>query len=624
MKAKNRNLIAAAGFILSLSIVLVSSVTSDAAIKETEITGIEVLDNAIQIKADAPITYKLYRPEDPFRVTVDIEGARLGKFADKIFPDRAGVSEIEPVQILKPATVARLNILLQSPATITPEVRDTVLVLAINSDGKPGPGDAQESKITADGVAGAADDETGISEAELAAGGDDEDDGPDAAVVSHHDEVSKAQTAAKPACQGEVKKQPVSFDVQDADLAAIIGILNYDMTGCNIVINPDDVRGKKITMKLLNVPWDQALDIILKTFSLEKIVEGNVIRVVSKDTFSKEQEATAARERANIEAKVFLVNNANVDKIKDAIVNAKIVAKENISTDPRTRSIIVRDVPSSLAEVQKLITTLDKPTPQVLIEARMVEVSKNYDYELGVEWGGYWTPTATKSAFNLVGSTSAGATGINGSQAVTTVPTGSGTTPYFPTLVNLATSGSPTGAFTLGYLNPARTLGLDLRISALESSGRGRIISNPKVMTVDNQQAVIKQGEKIPYQANSANSGPSIQFIDADLSLTVTPHVGPDKSILLDIHITKDAADFAQAVNGTPSISTNEATTQVLITNGATVVMGGILTSTEQQNEDNVPGISKVPLLGALFKHNLKTVTSDELLIFITPTVIEQ
>src|SRR5208283_4892651 len=183
---------------------------------------------------------------------------------------------------------------------------------------------------------------------------------------------------------------------------------------------------------------------------------------------------------------------------------------------------------------------------------------------------------ATKSAFNMVGSTSAGATGINGAQAVTTVPSGTGgTTPYLPTLVSAPTSGAPTGAFTLGYLNAARTLGLDLRISALESSGKGRIISNPKVMTVDNEQAVIKQGQKIPYSTVS-NAGTQVQFIDAALSLTVTPHVGPDKSILLNIQVSKDAADFAQTSQGLPSITTNEASTQVLMKDGETVVMGGI------------------------------------------------
>lgn len=710
MKIKNRKFIAAGGFILSLPIVLLSYVTSYAAIKEPEITAIEMLDNAIQIKADAPISYKLFRPEDPFSVTVDIEGARLGKFVDKMFPDRAGVTEIEPVQILKPATVARLNILLQSPATITPDLKDTVLVLTISGDVKPVSGEAKESEITDAGmVAGASDDGTDTSEsdpaaaeeivgllfnktaagAELVLKGDgampepevmkledrviidipgisaneplprniaapvkdisfknekeklrviiDFDAGAKASVATLDDELvvditsrgipgGKAETAVKTPCQGEVKKQPVSFDMQDADLAAIIAILNYDMTGCNIVINPDDVRGKKITMKLSNVPWEQALDIVLKTFSLEKIVEGNVIRIVTKDTFKKEQEAAvASKEMVPMETKVFLVNYANVDKVKESIDKAKLLtSRGNLSTDARTRSVIVKDVPSSLEEVQNLITTLDKPTPQVLIEARMVEVSKNYTNQLGVEWGGYWSPTATKSAFNLVGSTSSGATGINGSNVVTSTPTGSGsTTPYFPTLVSLPTAGAPTGAFTLGYLNPARTFGLDLRISALESTGKGRIVSSPKIMTLDNEKAVIKQGRKIPYSTVS-NAGTQVQFIDAALGLTVTPQIGPDKTILLTIDATNDQADFSNTSEGLPSITTNEASTQVLIKDGATIVLGGILTSTEQNNEGSVPGISKIPFLGALFKNSDKTMTSDELLIFITPRIVEQ
>src|SRR5208283_1313301 len=329
MKIKNRNFIAPLCFVLLLLIAPVSSITSYAAIKEAEITGIEVLDNAIQIKADAPIKYELYRPDDPFRVTVDLKGARLGKFVDKIFPDRAGVTEIEPVQILKPATAARFNILLQFPANITPELKDTVLVLSMNGDRKS----AAEIKESA------ADDETGISETDPAAVEDDKDDGPDADAASQNGAVRKAQTTGNTPCLGDVKKQPVSFDVQDADLSAIIGILNYDMTGCNIIINPDDVKGKKITMKLLNVPWEQALDIILKTFGLETIVDGNVIRVVTKNTFQEEHKNSEAQELLNIQPKVFPVNNANVDKVKDAIVNANIVAKENISTDPRTRSI---------------------------------------------------------------------------------------------------------------------------------------------------------------------------------------------------------------------------------------------------------------------------------------------
>jgi type IV pilus assembly protein PilQ len=448
----------------------------------------------------------------------------------------------------------------------------------------------------------------------------------------------KTETAMKSNCQGEGKKQPVSFDMQDADIVAIMGILNYDMTGCNIVVNPDDVKGKKITMKLSNVPWDQALDIILKTYGLEKIVDGNVVRVVTKSTYQEEQKAGDERkvkaDMVNITSRVFPVNYAKVDKIKDAIVKAKITSEGNISTDERTRSIIVRDIPERLDDIDKLIKqTLDKPTRQVLIEARIVEVSKNFNNELGIQWSGYWSPNASKSAFDVVGSASGSA--ISGATSVSNLPGatgGGGTTPsvtplssYFPTLINLGTSGASTGAFTVGFLNAARTLGLDLRISALESNGKGRIISNPKIMTIDNEQATIKNGRKIPYTTVGAvGSVPNTSWVDAVLGLTVTPHVGPDKTILLNIQVSKDSADFSNTSQGQPSITTNEASTQVLIKDGETVVMGGILTSTEQESQDNVPGISKIPILGELFKRNAKSMTTDELLIFITPRVIEQ
>jgi type IV pilus assembly protein PilQ len=601
MNIKKRDFAGISGFLLSgfLMLTLIGySYAAGGAPRQTEITGIQVIDNTIQIQADAPLTYKLYRSEDPFKFTVDIEGAHLGKFTDKIFPDKGGVTEITPVQIRKPATAARLHILLQSPATLTADIKGNVLVLTM--------------KASVEAVDG---DPTSISETEVMGEKDDESG---AAV----------QTDGKTYCEGAVKKQSVSFDVQDADLVSVISILNFDMTGCNIVVNPEDVRGKKITMKLSNVPWDQALDIILKTFGLQEIVEGNVIRVVTKNTYQEEQRSAAAmKELIGIETKVFIVNYANVDKIKESIDKAKILtSRGNISTDPRTRSIIVKDIPASLEEIGKLVATLDKPTRQVLIEARMVEVSKNFSNELGVEWGGYWSPTATKSAFDAIGSIlpnqSQPPAAVNGSRSVTTNVGGA----YFPTLVGLGTTATPTGAFTLGYLNANRTLGLDLRISALEASGNGKMISSPRIMTLDNQKALIKQGTKIPYQSSSANLGTNTQFVDAVLELNVTPQVGPDKSVLLNVVAKKDSPDFSHAAqtNGVPSISTNEATTQVLMKNGETVVIGGILSTTEDDSVDNVPGISKIPILGELFKHNAKTTSSDELLIFITPRVIEQ
>ncbi len=507
MKIKKRGCASAAGFIIFISVVFASfppSFAAEGELKQMEITGIEILDNTIQIKADAPITYKIYRPDDPFRITVDIERARLGKFANKIFPDRSGITEIEPVQISGPVTVARFNVLLKSPATVTPEVNDTTLSLMIKSDGKIARADSAPAKPGDDEATSASAEE--ITEllfkktdsgAEIVLKGDGEMPDPkvielegriiveipdilistplpptveapvkdisykyendnlrfiiglmEGAKASVHvlddelivDVASKILPDVKGNEETPRKAAPkmVSFDVQDADIVTIMRLLS-DVSGYNIVVHPD-VKGK-ITMKLLNVPWDQALAIILKTFNLDRVIEGNVIRIATVRTFQEEQKAAVETQELfgkseNIETKVIIVNYANVDKVKDAIDKAKILtSRGNISTDPRTRSIIVKDVAGSIGEIRKLIATLDKPTRQVLIEARIVDVSKSFSNELGVQWNGFWTPKGNNPAVSALGSTQiAGTTGVNGSRVVTTVPSGTPATPttFFP------------------------------------------------------------------------------------------------------------------------------------------------------------------------------------------------
>ncbi|MCL4490903.1 MAG: type IV pilus secretin PilQ [Nitrospirae bacterium] len=658
---------------------------------KAEITGLEIADFAVRIKVAGPIKYKIYKPEDPFRLIVDLEGVSIGKFKDKIFSDKAGITDISPVQVQTPAPAARLNILLQAPSTVIPEINGDTLVLNIKEAAKakdeqvPASSDAQ----AAEAGDGAAEEITKITFNKTDDGGEliikgdgtipspavfeldnkvvidipgvvmkaspasgfssplkdikyrveegrvrlilDLDGGFDTEVFALDDELfvdmsGKVLSKGKERPAGSVS-QPVpakkedepkggskliSLDFQDADIIPILRLLS-DVSGYNIVIHPD-VKGK-ITMKLINVPWEQALDIILKTFNLEKVIDGNVIRVATLKVFQDERKAVAETKEVfgkaeDIVTKVFVVNYANVDKIKDSIDKAKLLSpRGNISTDPRTRSMIVKDVPSSLGEIQKLIDTLDKPTTQVLIEARIVEVSTNYSRELGVEWGGRW----------LNGPLDSMKTPITGS--VSSSPVLGGNT-LNPSLVSLGATGTPTGAITVGYLNAAQTFGLDLRISALEANGKGKVVSNPKIMTVDNEKAVIKQGRRIPYSTVS-NSGTQVQFVDASLDLIVTPQVGPDKTILLIIQANKNEADFSQTSQGLPSIRTSEATTQVLVRDGETVVIGGILKTSETDNENNVPGISKIPVLGWLFKRKAAVTSSEEQLIFITPRIVK-
>lgn len=666
-----------------------------------QITNIEVIDNAVKIKVDGTIKYKISSPADPFRVTVDIEGVSLGRFSDKIYSRQAGITEISLTQIETPVITSRLDILLQSPSIIKPEIQGDTLILYVESkndaakqelidkrvdrdisqhEGRDKANDKSGGNVAKE-IAAVVFDKTDVG-IELVIKGDGvmpepavlELDGKimidipnivmkaalptsipspvkdlkykaekgnvrfilgiegkvDTEVVAMEDEIV-VDIATKQKSEDRSQKievetansklqtpnsNLVSLDFQDADIVPILRLLG-DVSGYNIVIHPD-VKGK-ISMKLMNVPWEQALDIVLKTFNLEKVIEGNVIRVATLKAFQEEKKAVAETKEVfgkaeDIETRVFIVNYANVDKIRESIDKAKVLSpRGSISTDVRTRSIIVKDIPSSLNGIQRLIKDLDKSTPQVLIEARMVEMNTNYAKSLGIEWGGQYLPRMGDDNTVLRGGLG---TTITGGQS-----TGVG-------LVNLPASTStlsPTTAITVGYLNAAQTFGLDLRISAVEATGKGKVISSPKIMTIDNEQAVIKHGAQIPVTTRMPDGTFSTTYKDANIKLTVTPQVTPEGTIFLKIEVNKDEPDFTRTDNlGNPTINSRSASTQVLVKDGDTVVIGGMLKSNESDSESGVPGISKIPILGWLFKKETKETTAEELLIFITPRIVKQ
>lgn len=399
----------------------------------------------------------------------------------------------------------------------------------------------------------------------------------------------------------------ISLDFQDADIVPILRLLG-EVSGYNIVVHPD-VKGT-ISMRLLNVPWEQALDIILKTFNLRKVVEDNVIRIATLDAFQKEREAIAKEKEVfekaeDLKTKIFAISYADVDKVKESIEKVDILSpRGSISTDLRTRSIIANDIPSRIDKVQKLLETLDKPTAQIMIEARMVEMSTIFASEFGVQWGGQWQPNMGDRN-----------TLIRGSVSLTPVVGGRS-----PVLADLGV-GAATGAVTIGFLNAAETFGLDIRLSALESIGKAKIVSNPRIMTADSEEAVIKQGRKIVIPI-AVEGRIDVREIEAALSLTVTPKIGADNSVLLEVKVTNN-----EPVTGLhpqiPDITIKEATTRVLLRDGETVVIGGILKTKEDEEEDGLPGLSKVPVLGWLFKKEAKKVETEELLIFITPRIVK-
>jgi type IV pilus assembly protein PilQ len=378
-----------------------------------------------------------------------------------------------------------------------------------------------------------------------------------------------------------------------------------------VVVNPA-VKGN-ITLKLINVPWDQALDIILRTFSLSKIVDGNIIRIVPTSIVASELDdltrAKKARDEAgDLKTRIFPVNYADLAKLKDAIDKAKVISSRgSITLDERASTIIVNDLDRNLEQIDALIRQLDQEqmqARQVMIEAKIIEVSTTYTKDLGIQWGAFFSKSDGKSR------------GVIGATGRTTDPS----VPSY--LVNLPGAPGSAGNIGFGYINRAAGLVLDLQLSAMEQLNKGKIISSPKIMTMNNQEAKITTGSTIYLQSTASGSNlASFTAVDATLSLTVKPRIAPGGAIFMDIELTKDAP--GPVISGNVSVTKNTAKTSVLVNDADTIVIGGIITSTETNVNDAVPGFSKIPLVGRLFQKDNSTEDKREVLIFISPRILE-
>lgn len=434
-----------------------------------------------------------------------------------------------------------------------------------------------------------------------------------AAKVEKVEKVEKSPDSPQPTNTVIEKKngiyngKKVSLDFQDADVVNVLRLL-AEVSKLNMIIG-DNVKGK-ITIKMLEVPWDQALNIILKMKGLGKISENNVVRIDTLANLAQQQEEEARAKEAMIKAedlstRIIPVNYARAKEIADSIKKS-LSTRGDITIDERTNTLIIKDIPDKHMEIENLLKTLDKPTPQVLIEARIVQADTNFARDLGVQWGGDYTSTPGDYNIKLI-----------------TGPEGTATAPSTNFAINLPASGVAGTKGSMGFTF-GKTVGdafnLDLRLSAGETKGLTKILSAPKIATLDNKEAIIQQGESIPYKTYS-QEGTKTEFIDAALTLKVTPKVTPDGHILMNIKITKNRQGSI-VVEGTPSINKKEATTQVLVKDGETTVIGGIYELSDTDNMSMVPWLHQVPLLGWLFKNTSKSNIKSELLIFITPKII--
>jgi type IV pilus assembly protein PilQ len=433
----------------------------------------------------------------------------------------------------------------------------------------------------------------------------------------------------------EYTGERLTLNFQDLETRAVLQLI-ADFSGLNIVVS-DTVQGS-VTLRLQNVPWDQALDIVMTTKGLDMRRNGNVMIVAPAQEI-------AAREQAELEAMQALqtleplrsefiqVNYSKASELATLIrgegENSILSTRGSVTVDQRTNTLLVSDVASSLANVRRLVTTLDIPVRQVLIESRVVIVNDDYSRELGVRFG--MSSANDNSGNGLIGMTGTAA-GTNTMIGAPTIggPGGPATPVPVPALgasrynVNLPVT-SPAGSIALAILGADYLV--DLELSALQAEGEGRVISTPRIVATNQREARILQGTEIPYQEAASSGAATVAFKEAVLSMTVTPQITPDNRVIMDLTVTKDSVgEVITLANGgrIPTIDTRELVTQVVVDDGETVVLGGIYETELIESETRVPGLGNIPGLGALFRSRINRQNNAELLIFVTPKVLRE
>ncbi len=429
--------------------------------------------------------------------------------------------------------------------------------------------------------------------------------------------------------------EKLSLNFQNIEVRAVLQLL-ADFTGKNLVAS-DTVTGN-VTLRLKNVPWDQALDIILRSKGLAMREAGNVIMVAPAEEIATREKLELeaqkqVKELAPLHTEFVQVNYAKAEdiaKLLKAEKNSLITDRGSVSTDARTNTLLIQETADKITEIRKLVSSLDRPVKQVLIESRIVVADDTFSRQLGVRFG--YSRTQKVNALSdrpggvyTIGGKLPGDTGFGNTTAFSTV-TGTNNTnfgnlnPAETYIVSLPVTGAA-GAVELAVGRIGSYL-LQLELSALQAEGRGEVISSPRVVTADKKEAVIQQGTEIPYQQATSSGATSVAFKSAVLSLSVTPNITPDDRIIMDLKVNKDAV--GQLFSGIPSIDTNSVTTQVLVDNGETVVLGGVYNTTDRNDTTRVPFFSDLPYFGFLFRNSSIQHDKKELLIFVTPKILKE
>jgi len=432
----------------------------------------------------------------------------------------------------------------------------------------------------------------------------------------------RAQAGQQPASTGpKYTGEPISVNLKDVDLKDFFRLI-HEISGLNVVLDPN-VHGT-LTVVLDDVPWDQALDIVLKNNDLARELEGNVLRIATVETLKHEADAR----RAQIESEALAVEKVSVTrflsyaKAKDVIITVKkfISQRGDVVADDRTNAVIINDIPKVIPTIDRLLTQLDRKTQEVEIEARVVAATRQFARDIGTQLGFGWGNGHSAIGGNQgAGSSPITVNGLN--PGYITVPGTGSSGASIPLFSNLGST-SPTSGFS--FVNASNNVRIDAILSMAESRGLLKVLSRPRVVTQNNIQALVKQGVRVPIVTQAQLGGPpTVTYVDAFLRLTVTPQITSENTIFLNVDVENTTPNFGQEVQGNPELITQQATTQVLVTDGGTVVIGGVIQTQNSINVTQVPLLGNLPILGNLFKHTVVNTSNQELIFFITPRIIQ-
>ncbi len=419
-----------------------------------------------------------------------------------------------------------------------------------------------------------------------------------------------------PIAEKKYSGDPISVNLKDVDLKDFFRLI-HEISGLNVVLDPS-VHGN-VTLVLDEVPWDQALDIVLRNNGLTKEIDGNVLRIATQDTLRHE----ADQHRDLLKAQTESIEPVTVTRVLSYAQATPMVAtlkkfltpRGDVFADVRSNTLIIRDIPASIPKIDNLLRQIDRKSQQVEIDARVVQTSRSFAREIGTEFG-FSTPAGNTGLGGLVGNTSFLSPVIHSIAPVFGVPNGTGSS--IPLSTNLGAT-APNSGFT--FSTQGHNYAIDFILSMMESRGVGKILSEPKGITQNNEKLTVKQGQQVPIQT-SINNTVTTQYVDAVLELDVTPQITSEGTVFLDITVQNTQIDKSISVLGQPGLDTQSTQTKVLITDGGTVVIGGVVITNQTTTINQVPLLGSVPLIGNLFKHTSIDVSTQELMFFVTPRIL--